>query len=154
MNRTPGRDLDLVLGGDERPLAQRAAVGHPARLAAVEVAQDLMRVEAVGAVVDLAAAKRRVAGRGAMPAVRTGVVGGRRGAAVRVRNRRVQGGRAETDGGNSAQQAATFEMLGHHARSVSSAGTGCGSIGVESIVNIDYGITESRFVICPTKWAT
>ena len=56
----PGRelhargDLDLLVDRVELPLAQHAAVGHPRRLAPVEVAQDLVRVEAVGRVVDRA----------------------------------------------------------------------------------------------------
>ena len=49
---TPGRDLDLLVLGDQRPLAQDAAARQPARRALVEVAQDRVRVEAVGGVVD------------------------------------------------------------------------------------------------------
>ena len=48
----PGRDLDLVVAGDQRPLAQHPPAGEPRRLAAVEVAQQGGRVKAVGAVVD------------------------------------------------------------------------------------------------------
>ena len=55
-----GRELDLLLAGGDRPLAQGAAVGQLARLAPVEVAQHRVRVEAVGGVVDLAPAKAGV----------------------------------------------------------------------------------------------
>ena len=50
-----------MLAGDERPLAQRPPVRQRARLAAVEVAHERVRVEAVGGVVDLSPAKARVA---------------------------------------------------------------------------------------------
>ena len=51
----PGGDFDLLVLGDDRPLAQDAAAGQPRRLAVVEVAEDLGRVEAVRPVVDFAA---------------------------------------------------------------------------------------------------
>ena len=47
-----GRHLDLLVGRDQLPLAEHPAACEPPGLAVVEVAQDLGRVEAVGAVVD------------------------------------------------------------------------------------------------------
>ena len=57
----PGRDFDLLVLGDDRPFAQDAAAGQAPRLAVVEVAQDLGRVEAVGAVVDVRGPAAKVA---------------------------------------------------------------------------------------------
>ena len=71
------RDFDLLVVGDDLPLAQDPAAGQAPGLAVVEVAQQLGRVEAVGAVVDGAAggeggvgeaAVAGVAGRGAVRA--------------------------------------------------------------------------------------
>jgi hypothetical protein len=111
----PRRNLDLLLGGGDRPLAQRAPVGQAADLALVEVAQDQVRVKAVGAVVDLAAAKSRVAVAG-MPRApggrRSGVVFGGGGAAVRVRDRGMHDGRTEPRSGDGAQQTAACQT-GH-----------------------------------------
>ena len=47
-----GRDLDLLVVGDQLPLAQHPAARQPPGLAMVEVAQQLGGVEAVGGVVD------------------------------------------------------------------------------------------------------
>ena len=44
----PGRDLDLLVLGDQLPLAQHPPARQPPRLAVVEVAQHLGWVEAVG----------------------------------------------------------------------------------------------------------
>ncbi len=56
----PGGDLDLLVGGDQVPLAQHPPARHPPRPAVVEVAQDLARVEAVAEVVDTARNEARV----------------------------------------------------------------------------------------------
>src|SRR5437867_2049669 len=45
-------DLDLLVGCDELPFAERAAAGQSPRLAPVEVAQDQRRVEAVDLRID------------------------------------------------------------------------------------------------------
>ncbi len=50
----PRGDFDLAVLGDDRPLAHDASAGQAPGLAVVEVAQQLGRVEAVGAVVDRA----------------------------------------------------------------------------------------------------
>ena len=76
-----GGELDVLVTGDEGPLAQHAPAREAPRRAAVEVAQDGVRVEAVGGVVDLAAAEAGVPTGGR-------VVGG-----VRVARRAVRGGR-------------------------------------------------------------
>src|SRR5690606_30121588 len=47
------RDLDLLVERDYLPLAQHAPARQAARLAVVEVAQDLRGVKAVGGMVDL-----------------------------------------------------------------------------------------------------
>ena len=62
------RDLDLLVDGDQLPLAQRAAAGEPPGEAVVEVAQELGRVEAVGGVVDAPAGlEARVGGHRSVP---------------------------------------------------------------------------------------
>ncbi len=48
----PRRHLDLLVHRDDLPLPQHAAAWKPGRLAPVEVAEDVGRVEAVGGVVD------------------------------------------------------------------------------------------------------
>jgi hypothetical protein len=88
--RDPRGDLDLLVGGDDLPLAQRPPARQPPRPPHVEVPEDLRRVEAVGTVVDrLPLAHRRAL----RPAAVTlaGVAGrhaGRRGAV----GARVEGG--------------------------------------------------------------
>lgn len=51
--------LDLLVGGDQRPFAQDASVQQSARLAPIEVAGDLVGIEAVGAVIDVPAGAER-----------------------------------------------------------------------------------------------
>ena len=96
-----GGDLDLLVLRHERPLAHDAAAREPPRRAPVEVAQDRVRVEAVGGVVDGAAVEGGVAaggvgGRGGVAGVRVGRLGlGLPG--MRVRDGGVQPGAGEPD---------------------------------------------------------
>ncbi len=62
-----GSDLDLLVGRDDLPLADRPSARVASRRAPVEVAQDLVRVEAVGLVVHLARGTTRARHRGPPP---------------------------------------------------------------------------------------
>ena len=75
-----GRDLDLLVVGDDRVLAQRPTVGKPGDDAAVEARGEGRRVEAVGDVIDVGPVlEARVQGR---PGGTVAGVGLGRGAAV------------------------------------------------------------------------
>ena len=66
------RDLDLLVDGDQLPLAQRPPAGKAPGAPVVEVAQDLCGVEAVGGIVHLPTGlERRVGGHRPCPLPRT-----------------------------------------------------------------------------------
>ncbi len=109
-----GRDLDLLVLRHERPLAHHAAAREGPRDAPVEVAQQLVRVEAVGGVVDRAAVERRVAAvrLGAVPRVRVGCL--RLGLPrVAVRDGGVQAGPGETERRHARGQQSASCQAGH-----------------------------------------
>ena len=119
----PGRHFDLLVLGDDLPLAQQAAAGQAPGLAVVEVAQHLARVEAVGAVVDRAAGGEAGVGEAVVAGV-AGMPG--RGAVAGARLARagsppspprgdqaVQAGGGGHRGGGAEQRAAADAAVAH-----------------------------------------
>ncbi len=99
----PGRelrargDLDLLVLGHELPLAQHTAVRKSTRLAHIEVAKDVGRIEAVGRVIDSPPRLESVAGVAVGGSVRCGrgwFGGGRIVPRVAMGHERVSGGQA------------------------------------------------------------
>ena len=100
------RDLDLLLARDDLPLAHSAD-----DRALVEIAQDLLRIEAVDARVDRPL-RTQVAGGGGV-ALAVPEVLGRRGARLMqplVRDELVEDGQCRAGGGRAAQQLASREF--------------------------------------------
>ena len=112
--RDARRDLDLLVAGDQRPLAQDPPAREPARRTPVEVAQQLVWVEAVAPAVNgVAVAEARVTvGERVGSVAGVDVRAGRLGLVVPrmgVGNRSVQQGAGAQRRERSGQQLATSE---------------------------------------------